>query len=84
MPTTEHTILPDLMEEHTIESSGYDKSVDYCPYYEIAADLLAALEQTADAITKWLLGSTDLYRDGQLAIAEETARASIAKAKGEA
>lgn len=38
------TDLVDCMEEHGIESSGYDKSVTFCPYYEIAADLLAALE----------------------------------------
>ena len=41
---TEKTTLVDCMEEHGVEREGYNTSIVFCPYQEIAEKLLKALK----------------------------------------
>ena len=80
------TNLVDCMEEHEIESEGYDKSVASCPYYEIASDLLAALERIQQRTDQGIKDADQhmFGTIGSLRHIKTEVDAAIAAAKGEA
>lgn len=78
------TNLVDCMEEHEIESHGYDKSVASCPYYEIASDLLAALERANGVVLAVLALKPSGFNLDDIRETGRMSSTAITAAKGEA
>ena len=74
--------LIDCMEEHGIESHGYDKSVVSCPYYEIAEALLMALARGEQLLSSLLIikGFKSSVDEGEIVASLVEIRAAVAQA----